>query len=362
MKNKKIACYINTLEYGGAERVLSLIANEFHKKGYDISFITSYPCSNEYSLEHGIHRIYLDEAKTKDSRLIKNVKQVMKLRKVLKVNKIDFLITFMMEPNFRGVIACLLLKTKIITSIRNDPHREYPHKFLLILAQIMYMFSDGCVFQTIDAMECFNKIIQRKSTIILNPVSDSFFSESRNIEHVNNIVSIGRLEKQKNQKLLIESFAKVSSLFPKEKLLIYGQGTKDKELESSIKNLGMQDKIMLCGVTDNIKDVLSKAELFVLSSDYEGMPNALMEAIAMTVPVISTNCPCGGPKMLINDGENGFLVNVNDSKDLADRIRTLLDNKELQIKFSQANLKCRESFRIKNIIDKWQEFLHLKGL
>lgn len=355
--NIRIAFYINSLEYGGAERVLSFIANKFSERGYTIDFITSYPSENEYTLNSAINRFYLDNTISETSKIIKNIKQIKKIRKILKDNKVDFLVTFLAEPNIRGILSTLFLNTKSIVSVRNDPHKEYPNKFIFLFVQILYLFSNGCVFQTQEALACFNKFVRKKSTIILNPVDNKFFCKERKYDNLQNIVTIGRLESQKNQELLIKAFSKIAMNYPKEKLLIYGQGKNKEILQSLIERLNMKERIVLMGITDNVVEVLRNARIFVLSSDYEGLPNALMEAIAMEVPVISTDCPCGGPKMLIKDGENGYLVPVNDIDQLKNKMDILLKDINRQIKFSMMNANIRKMFSQKLIIDKWENFI-----
>lgn len=357
MSSIRIAFYINSLEYGGAERVISLIANKFNEKGYIIDFITSYPCKNEYRLNPEINRVYLGDFNSDISKIKKNIIQVKKLRKILKKNKIDYLVTFLAEPNIRGVLSTLFLKTKSIISVRNDPYKEYSNRFIFLFVQILYLFSSGCVFQTEKAMACFNKFIRKKSIIILNPVDDIFFCESRNYESVYNVVTVGRLENQKNHELLIRAFSKIAMKYPKEKLLIYGQGRNKEMLQSLINSLNMKERIFLMGITDNVVEVLKNARIFALSSNYEGLPNALMEAIAMEVPVISTDCPCGGPEMVIENGKNGYLVPVNDINQFENKMDILLNDVNKQIKFSMKSAGIRNMFSQKLIIDKWENFI-----
>lgn len=357
MKNKKIAFYINSLEYGGAERVLSLIANKLFERGYIIDFITSYPCENEYFLNNGINRIYLNKSPIRESKIKKNIKQILKIRRILKENNDEYLITFLAEANIRGVFSSLFSKTKLIVSVRNDPHKEYSNKIIFLFVQILFIFTNGCVFQTNDALRCFNRFIRKKSTIILNPVSDDFFCIDREYSNLQNIVTIGRLENQKNQEILIKAFSQIEKKYLNDKLLIYGQGEKKRELASLIEKMNMTDRVQLMGVTNNVADVLKTARIFVLSSNYEGLPNSLMEAIAMLVPTISTDCPCGGPKMLIKNGVNGFLVPVDSIEQLTRKLDLLLSNQKLQINFSESNKKIRNNFQEKLIIDQWENFL-----
>ena len=123
--------------------------------------------------------------------------------------------------------------------------------------------------------------------------------------------------------------------YPRLKLLIYGSGPLEKELKSYVKHLNLENKVIFKGEVDDIKTAIYKAKMFVLASDYEGMPNALMEAMALGVPCISTDCPCGGPKYLIKNEDNGLLVPIKNNNELTKAMLKLLDNENLSNKISR---------------------------
>jgi glycosyltransferase involved in cell wall biosynthesis len=181
----------------------------------------------------------------------------------------------------------------------------------------LYKKADGFVFQTEDAAKYFEGIIKCDSKIIPNPINPKFIKEPYKGEREKNIVTVGRLESQKNQKMLIEAFGKIESKYPEYSLLIYGDGSKKEELQDLIKEKGLENKVILKGKIDDVENVIDKAKMFVLSSDYEGMPNALMEAMALGLPCISTDCPCGGPRYLMENGKSGLLVPVGNSDAMA---------------------------------------------
>jgi glycosyltransferase involved in cell wall biosynthesis len=241
----------------------------------------------------------------------------------VKKEKPDILISFMAEPNYRAVLATRGLGTKTLISVRNDPNKEYSGKMARMLAKHLLPKADGCVFQTQDARDWFPKSLQKKSCVIANAVNPAFFDVERAPER-GSVVTCGRLNAQKNHDLLIKAFAEVASKHPHAKLDIYGDGALKAHLQEVIDACGMGERITLCGATNHVAQVLSKADMFVMSSDYEGMPNALMEAMAAGVPCVSTDCPCGGPRMLIDDKTNGLLVPVGDEAALANAMDTLL--------------------------------------
>ena len=303
---KKLLFYINALNGGGAERVMSNLSSQFVDKGYEVLFATSYPADGEYELNKKIKRFNLESENIPCSKIKRNYVRVKRLRQICKREKPDVLVAFMAEPNFRAIIATIGLKTKTVISVRNDPEKEYAGRLMNFVGKYILPMADGCVFQTEEAKKWFPKKLQNKSTIIFNAVKREFFEAKR--KPVNGlIVTCGRLEEQKNHILLIKAFFNVVKKNPNAYLHIYGEGSLKDYLQSLIDNLGLNHSVKLMGQTNDVVSVLEKADVFVLSSFYEGMPNALMEAMAVGVPCIATDCPCGGARMLLNDN-NGILI------------------------------------------------------
>lgn len=357
MKNKQsIYFYINNLNKGGAERVIIQLASGLSKQNYETTIITTFRGDNEYDFPKNVNRITLLNKQDTGNRIKRNFLLIQKLRKILKIQKPDFLISFMVEANFRSLLANIGLKTKCIVSVRNDPKKEYAGKLGKIVGKYIMPIADGCVFQTKEAQEWFPKKLQRKSKIIYNAVKDEFFNIQRNVKE-NTVVTCGRLEEQKNHKMLIDAFEIVVKQCKDAKLLIYGEGSLRNELQNIIDEKVLSNNIKLCGNTNDIPGVLSKAEIFVLSSDYEGMPNALMEALTVGVPSISTDCPCGGPRMLINDNENGVLVETGSYIELSSAIINVLQDKELQDKYSKESKKNAYQYKSTIVLDSWREYL-----
>ncbi len=353
--NKKIYFYMNNLVKGGAERVIVQLAINFKKKGNDVKIITSFQDEDEYILPTTIERVNLEKKQDFGNRVIRNVRLIKKLRKIVKEEEPDILIAFMQEPNFRAILSTRFTKTKCLVSVRNDPKVEYAGFVGKIVSNLILPLADGCVFQTTDAKRYFSKSIQKKSRIIFNEVSELFF----NVDHLpqKNIVTVGRIIEQKNQIMLINSFSKLLSSHNDRKLLIYGDGPLKKTLREYVKNIGLENYIYFMGLTDNVPDVLKKAELFVLTSNYEGLPNALLEALAVGVPSISTDCPCGGAKMVINNGENGFLIPVRNQEELTKKMRLLLDDKVLYSDFEIKSKESAKKFKPSIVFKEWEDYI-----
>ncbi len=316
--------YINGINGGGAARVMIQLAMRFSSIGYRTILVTSFLGRGDYPFPAGVERITLEQEEVAQSKLIRNISRIYKLRKLCRYHKPLALISFMAEPNFRAILAAMFLPVKTIISVRNDPRKEYGGFINYLVAQFLLPMADGCVFQTEQASSWFPSKLRIKSRVILNEVMEIFYNIDRSPGK--DIVSIGRLTPQKNHKLLIRAFARISENYPDYKLKIYGVGELEGDLLKEIIQHNLEGAVIMMGSTDDVPVVLSTAALFVLPSDYEGMPNALMEALAAGVPSISTNCPCGGPEALIQNGSNGLLVPVGDEVKMAEAIELLVSN------------------------------------
>jgi|LSQX01.2.fsa_nt_gb glycosyltransferase involved in cell wall biosynthesis len=352
----KILFYINTIAPGGAERVMVNLANMFSNTGYEVVFVTSYYDSNEYQLSKYIKRLSLESERTKQSFLKKNISRICKLRKICKIERPNIVISFLPEPNFRAIIATMFLGIKTIISVRNDPNREYSSIIYKCLAKILYPLASGVVFQTEEAKNWFSKRIRRKSKIILNPVNEKFFKVNFSGKR-NNVVTVGRLESQKNHQLLIKAFARVSEEFRDECLLIYGEGSQKRALHELIKSLNLEDRVVFKGISKNLEEEIKDAKVFVLSSDYEGLPNAVMEAMVLGLPVISTDCPCGGPRLLIDHNKSGILVRPNDVEAMAKAIYNVLSNPFFAEQLGMKAKNRAKNFAPDKVFEEWEEYI-----
>lgn len=349
----KLLFYLNTIGQGGAERVMVNLANNCACLEDDCVFVTTFPEGWEYSLLSNIKRVNLTKKRI-DGFITRNFYLVKELRNVIKREKPDTVVSFMAEPNFRILLATIGMQCRKIISVRNDPDKEYPSIIFKILAKTLYCLADCVVFQTKDAKSWFPKFIQKKSCMIMNQVDDVFFNTSL-AENRCNIVTTGRLVPQKNHKMLIEAFAKVSNEI-EDNLYIYGEGELRVELELLVERLGLQNRVFLPGATKNVPEILSKAKAFVLSSDYEGMPNALLEAMAMGLPCISTDCPCGGPREILTDIGTEYLVSVGDADEMAAAIKKMcnLDSHRLD-EISQNVKKHSQRYKGESVFKEWQQ-------
>lgn len=351
----KIMICISQLKKGGAERVVTNLANYFIEK-HDVTIVSLKHYEPEYQLESKIKVINLDK-NNRQNKFIKIFKRVFTLNNNIKIEKPDIILSFLPEPSFLVLLLKKFRKNKVIVSVRNDPKIEYKSKIYKLAMKLLYPLADGFVFQTKEAQSYFSEKIQKKSTIILNSLNPDFLIERFKGERNKQIVSVGRLFEQKNHELLIKAFDKVHQMHPEYELVIYGEGPLRQKLEELIKSLKLEDSIKLPGVESEIKEKIYKSSIFVLSSNYEGMPNSLMEALTLGLPCVATNCPCGGPNALINDGVDGILTEVGNVDMLANKINMLIENKELCDSISNKASENIKKLDPKIINREWEEYL-----
>lgn len=352
----KLLFYISTIRSGGAARVMSNLANYMSTGGHEVMLVTNFSSETDYPLTAGVLYRQLEGGhESKSNFVIKNYHRIRALRRTVLDFEPDLVISFMHENDVRAFFAVKGCKTKLLLSVRNDPAELYGKKYLKkAIARYVYGRADGVVFQTKAAADFFTKK-KGKGKVILNPVAKEFFQEKRNQDCVNDIITVGKFLPQKNHLMLIEAFAEISDKIS-DNLVIYGEGKlKEKYLER-ISELHLEGRVKLPGRTDRVAEVLGKAKLFVLSSDFEGMPNALMEAIAVGVPVLSTDCPCGGPQDLLESCKDVSLVQVGNREMMAKKMLRILTDESLQDFLNVNNQRIAARFFPETIYSEWKVF------
>lgn len=342
---KKIVFVANRLGGGGAERVLTILANALKNKGYDISILYYNSYDKIYNIECNTSQICSENINS-------NIKKVVKLRNRLKEENPDFIISFEYFINIRVILASIGLNAKVVISERNDPNKLNNRIIAKKIRDILYNFCDSLVCQTPDAKKYFSERVQKKTTVIPNPIRGDlpkWANENSNLE----IINFCRLEKQKNIPLLIDAFKIFSSYFPEYILNIYGEGKERDNIEKYIDDNKLSKYVKIHNFSENIHEIASKARMFVLSSDYEGLSNSMLESMAIGIPVICTDCPIGGAKMVIKDKINGILVPCGDKESMAEAMISIASNIKYSLKLSRNALKIREELSIENIVNIW---------
>lgn len=353
---KKILFYISNLTCGGAERVVSNLANYLVTENYEVYVLTERKDKEEFTLNHGVNRLILEEHLA-GNRIGNLRNRFSELRNSFKRINPDIIVSFAGKCNMRALLASIGLRIPVVPSVRSDPKREYAGGAYGMFAKILFRRASGVVFQTKAAAEFFGKSVQKKSIILMNPLNLSYVKEPYPGKKENKIIAAGSLRSVKNHKMLIEAFGIIANKYPEMSVTIYGEGELREELLDRAKALGISDKISLPGIHTQLYNEIDKARIFVLTSDVEGMPNVLIEAMALGMPVIATDCPCGGPRTLIQDGENGLLVPVKEERKLAEALSKILSNETLESKLGNNAAKIIEMVHPDKVNREWKSYL-----
>lgn len=353
---RKIAFVIHNLGSGGAERVVSLLANHL-VKSYQVTIITHKRRRPFYELHQDIRIVHCFEDTVRSQNAFESLRNNWRLyqrvNKIIRDNHIELCIGFMTTSNVLSVLASRSNGIPVMISERNNPEEE---KFKLsplwrFLKKYTYRKADKLIVQNNRIKDLYIKTIEEERLeVIPNPINPDLRPQPGG--DVKNIVlNVGRLERQKAQDTLIRAFANLNP--PGWELHIIGDGRQKAYLEGLIDELQMHQKVRLLGKKKDILPFYQKARIFVLSSLYEGFPNVLLEAMQMGKACISTDCPTG-PSDIITPGEDGILVPVGDTKELEAALRKLIENPELERELGARAVKATRHYQIENIAAIWE--------
>lgn len=352
----KLVLVISSLTTGGAERVLSILANSWSKKGWQVVLITTHDDGARpfYFLEKSVTHIpiLLEDIPSKGH--ISNLKRVFSLRSIIKSERPDAIVSFLNYTNVLTLLASTFLNIPTIVSERLDPSVHRLPRTWNALRRILYPKADILVNQTEAAASWFRGWMGSKVFVLANPVSKPVFSDSppEFVLPESSIVAMGRLHPQKGFDTLLKAMVKIRKVNPKVHLTILGDGPLREELEGLREKYDLNDFVSFPGRVKRPQDILKQAELFVLSSVTEGFPNVLCEAMAVGLPVVSTNCP-SGPAEIIRSGHNGILIPVGDSEAIAEAVLQLFDDDAFRLKIGKNAKDISKQFSIEKIIGEW---------
>ena len=340
---------------GGAERVTSVLANHFVEQA-DVTFFLVEKNVVEYDLDP---RIHIDTSAIKGKTGIsKRLQKLVDIRKLMKENPDAVFISFLSNENLFTALAATGLNVRVILSERNDPYQTIGNGLKKVITNWLYG-KKQCkvvVFQTDGARGFYSKKIQRKGVIIFNPLKadlpEHFIGERRK-----SIVSLARLEPQKNYPMLLKAFQMFHSSHAEYTLDIYGKGPEEESLKKLTSALGIDSYVNFHGFQNDVHTKICDASMFVLSSDYEGLSNAMIEAMAIGLPCVCTDCSPGGARMMIQTAVNGILVPVNDASAMEMAMSQIAEDSAFAEKLSQNAVRVRTDLSVDVIAKKWKELI-----
>lgn len=356
---KHIVLFISALRKGGAERVMVNLADYLHRNGVRVTLVTQYICEEEYTLPAGIPRILSEITPQEEtgSRIGDFLARYRKLRRIFTELHPDCILSFIGKNNIMTLLCTRFSGIPAVVSVRGEPKSEYYNFPMRFLAKTLFACAAGVIVQTSAARDFFPPVIRKKAVILKNPLNPAFVRERRTGRPDGRIVSVGRVDANKNHALILRAFARIAPEFPNASLVVYGDGEKRQELIRKTQELGLSDRVQFPGAVSDVAEKMRTASAFVLSSGHEGMPNALIEAMCLGIPSISTDCPCGGPRELIEDGVNGYLIPVGDEEALADRLRRIFSDEEGAEKMGKQAALLLEEYRPERVNAEWMDYL-----
>ncbi len=354
----KITFLVAHLLSGGAERTVVYLSNYLAHNGYDVTVLS---LTDDIFYQPGpnvtVHSLRLNEKPTSAMmRIQMALKRYKLVADFLKTHPAD--IVFCMLPDMAKYVLSLKRKLgfQMITSERINPE-SVKNKNVLHYKKKIYKKSDGIVFQTQRAMDFYEKDIRKKGIVIHNAVGNPYVYEApETTKRKPKISAMGRLTGQKDYETLIRAFQPIAEKYPAYTLEIYGTGPDENKLKTLTKELGLESQVHFCGVHKDAILKVADSACYVMSSKYEGMPNALMEAMAVGLPCISTDCP-NGPAELIENGENGLLVPVGDVAALTDAMFIMIERKTFAEQCGQNAKRILETHSIEKNAKAYMNFI-----
>jgi len=366
----KISFLIYSLSSGGAERVTSSLANYWSKNDNEINIITIAGQDLDfYELNRNVNRVSLNQSqigKNLFNRLINNIKRILKIRKLLKTLKPDVVISMMDTANIYLAIAATGLPIIKIGSERTYPPAHDIGKIWNIIRRLVYRSLNCIVVQTKKTAAWVEKLPGNIYTrIIPNPVIYPLPINIENQKFVDSVIkknekyvlAVGRIVKEKNYPLLLNSFKKSGLIQEEWKLVIIGEGYERDNIIKLINDLEINDSVKLVGLVGNLSDWYQSASVFSLTSEFEGFPNTLLEAMAYGVPVVSVDCDAG-PSDIITNYVNGILIRNYDEESLSNALYELASDKQLADKLSHHAKVVRKKYSIETISGLWFDLIY----
>lgn len=358
----RITLTIPSMSSGGAEHVMSILANNW-AQNHDVTLITVTATDGDfYPLDKNIHRIGLGKAAMSGNVLsatVRNLNRIFEIRKRLKQRKPDVTISFLDRMNVVTLLAAFGLNIPVIISERIDPRQLSPGRGWIWLRRNVYRLASAVVVLTEELKQVLADIVPAKKLhVIPNPAMRKEAMDETQAEVTIPspfVAAMGRLVPQKGFDMLLQAFH-LCSHAEQWSLVIMGEGEERQKLMAIIRELGLENRVFMPGRLRRPDLVMSKAEFFVLSSRFEGFPNAVIEAMACGLPVISFDCPTG-PNVIIHDGKDGILVPREDITALARAMQSLISDASQRNQLGIEARKVVNNFSESKIMEKWQDLI-----
>ena len=404
-ESRHFALYLAMLHRGGSERVMVGIATWLYEHGHRVTFVTTYLGYNEYDVPHarwkrlsdeeaqaaggrarrvmlpdesiahidptggdgakeddprgGIHRVFsgLMPEQQSSSRVINLTKRSSLLRTIWETIKPDLILSFIGKNNIMALMTTTSINVPVVVSSRANPSKEYATRQLHLSMVSTFRRAAGVVVQTEDFAAYYPGGIREKTKVIPNAISPEFLRPRFEGERDKTIVAVGNMHGFKNYPLLLKAFARLASKYPDWNVIIYGEGTERKRLSGLVNSLDLRTRVSMPGQVTDVADRIYRAGMYVITSDEEGMPNSLLEAMSLGLPVISTDFAGGAARVLVKDGFNGLLVPTADVGRLETAMVRIMANKGFADALGTKAAEVQKQYHPEIINAEWETYL-----
>lgn len=349
---------ISSLQTGGAERVASMLANYWCNNGYHITMVLLDSSEQEkfYPIENEVNIINLDvlgDSSSYAHAIKNNIHRLIKIRKTVKQCSPDIVLSLVVETNILAILSMIGLKIPLLVADHADPHLTPQGKLWRKLRDILYPLADAVVLLDDYFSQFYIPSIQKKCVVIPNPVKECDKAKKTSVKNNTcQIISVGRFVEEKRFDRLLNAFALVVAKYPDAILTLVGDGEYRAKLEALRDSLCLQHSVIITGYVSNPEAYLSKSDIFVLTSDSEGFPMVLCEAMSCGLPVVTTEYHAG-VRTLIKNGENGFVVGKTPNM-LANKINKLIEDQSLRETMGMYSQQSIKRYSIQSVNTQWQ--------
>lgn len=351
----RITLVISSLQAGGAERVLSHMADHWADLGEEITLITFLPATEDhYPLPSNVERICVpifSQTSNPGARLVWQFRRHRHLRKAILATRPDAVISFVDKTNVRVLLSLWGKSIPVIVSERSNPDKWPISRAWQVLRKFTYRRASAVVMQTEAAAQWLHTNVHHvHSHVIANPVRHYDDGPATNREQI--VLAVGRLSHEKGYDLLLRAWHSVVADLPQWRLMLLGDGEQKSELQALVDQLDLTQSVDFAGQVPDPTPYLRSASIFALPSRLEGFPNALLEAMAQGVAVASCDCDFG-PRDIIQHETNGLLVPAGDWQALGQAIARLAASEDLRKRLGQRALEVRTRYALAEIMTQW---------
>lgn len=354
---------------GGAERVACTLANAWSSRGDQVTLMPTFSGRGEcfYELSADVRLVYLaDLVSSRVRTFVNQLARLRALRRFMTTEHPDVIVSFLSNVNVAAVLASAGLGIPVIVCERIDPFVMPTTRLLRLACRFTYPLADALMVQThaVAAKYASSGLTLRRVHVIPNPVPGQILDiqQHAGIGNKKRLLSVGRLDEQKQFDVLIKVFASLAGRLANWSLRIVGEGPLRPVLQRQIIKLGLERRVELPGRTANIGEELTEADAFVLTSNYEGFPNALLEAMVVGLPCVTFDCP-SGPREMSMDGQVALLVPLNDEQALGHALERVMSDANLRKSLgSQARASVIERFSLNKVLEQWDSLFEDVGV